>query len=136
MKELISIRELNEHKDIPLMSSWWEHYNGKPLNTLLLPFGKQGLIVSVNNKIIAGVFIFKTNSPIWYCDYLIADPNYKKENRTEIITSLIDKTVETCFDQGAEGVWCTTPYDAVLSKLKELNYIISKEKHNIIYKTK
>ena len=71
-----------------------------------------------------------------YYDYLIADPDYKKENRSEIITLLIDKTVEKCFKQGAEGVWCTTPYDKVLNKLKELNYIISKEKHNIIYKTK
>tara|TARA_R100000541_G_scaffold10823_3_gene18876 strand:+ start:1682 stop:2092 length:411 start_codon:yes stop_codon:yes gene_type:complete len=136
MKNLISIRELNEQKDIPLLSLWWQHYSGKPLNTLLLPFDKQGLVAVVNKKIIAGVFIFKTNSPVWYCDYLIADPDYKKENRSEIITLLIDKTVEKCFKQGAEGVWCTTPYDKVLNKLKELNYIISKEKHNIIYKTK
>tara|TARA_R110001592_G_C13145990_1_gene747723 strand:+ start:333 stop:743 length:411 start_codon:yes stop_codon:yes gene_type:complete len=136
MKHLISIRELNENKDIPLLSLWWQHYNGKPLNTLLLPFDKQGLVAVVDEKIIAGVFIFKTNSPVWYCDYLIADPNYKKENRSEIITLLIDKTVKKCFKQGAEGVWCTTPYDKVLNKLKELNYIISKEKHNIIYKTK
>jgi len=136
MKHLISIRELNENKDIPLLSLWWQHYSGKPLNTLLLPFDKQGLVAVVDEKIIAGVFIFKTNSPVWYCDYLIADPNYKKENRSEIITLLIDKTVKKCFKQGAEGVWCTTPYDKVLNKLKELNYIISKEKHNIIYKTK
>jgi hypothetical protein len=136
MKHLISIRELNEKKDIPLLSLWWQHYSGKPLNTLLLPFDKQGLVAVVDKKIIAGVFIFKTNSPIWYCDYLIADPNYKKQNRSEIITLLIDKTVKKCFKQGAEGVWCTTPYDKVLNKLKELNYIISKEKHNIIYKTK
>ena len=136
MKHLISIRELNENKDIPLLSLWWQHYSGKPLNTLLLPFDKQGLVAVVDEKIIAGVFIFKTNSPVWYCDYLIADPNYKKENRSEIITLLIDKTVKKCFKQGAEGVWCTTPYDKVLNKLKELNYVISKEKHNIIYKTK
>jgi len=136
MKHLISIRELNEKKDIPLLSLWWQHYSGKPLNTLLLPFDKQGLVAVVDEKIIAGVFIFKTNSPVWYCDYLIADPNYKKQNRSEIITLLIDKTVKKCFKQGAEGVWCTTPYDKVLNKLKELNYIISKEKHNIIYKTK
>ena len=50
MKDLISIRELNEKKDIPLISSWWEHYNGKPLNTLLLPFGKQGIKKKTDQK--------------------------------------------------------------------------------------
>ena len=80
--------------------------------------------------------MFKTNSPVWYCDFLVADPNYKKENRKDIIINLIDSAVQRCFDNGAEAAWCTTPYDSVLEKLQKLDYIIGKEKHNIIYKIK
>ena len=127
------IRSINLSLDFSTINEWWKSYNKTELNQRLLPNnGEDGLVAVVDNKIIAAVFMFKTNSPVWYCDFLVADPNYRKE----IIINLIDSAVQTCFDNGAEAAWCTTPYDSVLEKLKDLNYIIGDKKHNIIYKLK
>ena len=131
------IRNIDLNLDFSTISNWWKSYNKIELNKRLLPNnGKDGLVAVVDNKIVAAVFMYKTNSPVWYCDFLVADPNYKKENRKDIIINLIDSAVQRCFDNGAEAAWCTTPYDSVLEKLQKLDYIIGKEKHNIIYKIK
>tara|TARA_R100001530_G_scaffold105248_2_gene73418 strand:+ start:1654 stop:2073 length:420 start_codon:yes stop_codon:yes gene_type:complete len=137
MDDKLSIRTIEPDKDASTIDEWWESYHKIKIDKKLLPNnGKNGLVAEINGKLIAAVFIYQTNSPVWYCDYLVADPNYKEKNRETILILLIDKAVNTCWELGAEAVWCTTPYDSVLEKLKLLDYTIGSKKHSIIYKNK
>lgn len=134
---MIEIKDINIDSCFETINNWWKFYNKIGINKDMLPGnGNSGLSAFVDNKLVATVFIFKTNSPIWYCDFLCADPDYKNKDREEIIIKLIDHAVEKCFNSEAKAVWCTTQYEGVLKKLKELNYIVQDKKHYIIHKTK
>ena len=134
---MIVIKDIDIDSCFETISKWWKFYNKVGINKMMLPGnGNSGLSAFVDDKLVASVFIFETNSPIWYCDLLCADPNYKENNRQEVLTALIDKAVINCFKKEALSVWCTTPYDSVLSKLKDLDYNVEDKKHYIIWKTK
>tara|TARA_R100000935_G_scaffold576_9_gene2055 strand:- start:1952 stop:2356 length:405 start_codon:yes stop_codon:yes gene_type:complete len=132
---MIDVRYINVEKDFLEINNWWKHYNKTDLDIELLPDnGNSGLVVLVDNELIAAVFMFQTNSPIWYCDFLIANPKYRKKDREDVIVKLIDTSVKCCIRKGAKAVWCTTPHESVLDKLKKLDYKVDKKKHSIIYK--
>jgi len=132
---MIEIKNIDLDLYFNKINSWFKYHNKKDLNINLLPRAKEFcLAVFVDNKIVACTFIYTTNSSTWYCDFLIADPNYRSENRNEILIKLIDEAVESSLKKGAQAVWCTTPYDSVLEKLKKLNYNVDEKKHYIIYK--
>ena len=57
------IRSINLSLDFSTINEWWKSYNKTELNQRLLPNnGEDGLVAVVDNKIIAAVFMFKTNS--------------------------------------------------------------------------
>ena len=134
---MIEIKDIDIDSCFETINKWWKFYNKVGINKMMLPGnGNSGLSAFVDDKLVASVFIFETNSPIWYCDLLCADPSYKENNRQEVLTALIDKAVINCFKKEALSVWCTTPHDSVLSKLKDLDYNVEDKKHYIIWKTK
>ena len=124
---MIEIKNIDIDSCFETINKWWKFYNKIGINKMMLPGGgNSGLSAFVDDKLVASVFIFETNSPIWY----------KENNRQEVLTALIDKAVVNCFKKEALSVWCTTPYDSVLSKLKDLDYNVEDKKHYVIWKTK
>jgi hypothetical protein len=134
---MIEIKNIDLNLYFNKINKWFKHHNKIDLNIKLLPQEKKYcLAVFVDNKIVACTFIYTTNSLVWYCDFLIADPFYRRKDREEVLIKLIDEAVESSLKNGAEAVWCTTPYDSVLDKLKKLNYSVADKKHYIVYKNK
>lgn len=134
---MIEIKNIDISLYFEKINDWFKYYNKVDLNIKLLPKGEEYCLGAfVNNKIVACTFIYTTNSCVWYCDFLIADYKYRNSNRNKVLLKLINEAVESSLKKGAEAVWCTTPYESVLEKLKELKYSVSNKKHYIICKNK
>tara|TARA_Y100000385_G_scaffold11784_1_gene12168 strand:+ start:356 stop:760 length:405 start_codon:yes stop_codon:yes gene_type:complete len=134
---MIEIKNIDINLYFEKINDWFKYYNKVDLNIKLLPRGEEYCLGAfVNNKIVACTFIYTTNSCVWYCDFLIADYKYRNSNRNKVLLKLINEAVESSLKKGAEAVWCTTPYESVLEKLKELKYSVSNKKHYIICKNK
>ena len=75
--------------DYPHLIKWWKKYEKfgilVPKATLLPNKGLGGFVVEKNGVAIASCFLYFTNSAFGYVDYLIADPDYREEDRDKIM---------------------------------------------------
>ena len=79
-------------EDYQELIKWWKLHEKYgvviPKSTLLPNKGLGGFVVEKDNKLIASAFLYLTNSAIGYVDYLIADPNYREDDRNDILIKL------------------------------------------------
>ena len=75
--------------DYPHLIKWWKHYEKfgviVPSSELLPNKGLGGFVAEKNGECIASCFLYLTNSSFGYVDYLIADPNYREDDRDEMM---------------------------------------------------
>ena len=105
---------------------------------ILLPNnGLGGFIVEKDEKPIAVIYLYLTNSRMGYFDFLMSDPDYIEKDRFEIIMALFHYCTERAILAGCKCVFVTTAIPGVISKMKELglreDLICESEKRVIIY---
>tara|TARA_E500000318_G_C3376618_1_gene140588 strand:+ start:54 stop:458 length:405 start_codon:yes stop_codon:yes gene_type:complete len=75
--------------DWDMLSDWWKGHNWPvPARDSLPENGSGGIIIEENNKPTIAGFIYQTNSKGCWLEYIISDPNYKKD-RSNILDFLI-----------------------------------------------
>ncbi len=75
----LKTRNITE-KDWSMLCSWWEGHKWPiPNNDALPENGTGGILVEENNIPVIAGFIFKTNSKGCWLEFIISDPNYKKD---------------------------------------------------------
>tara|TARA_R100000458_G_C8105676_1_gene130548 strand:- start:118 stop:546 length:429 start_codon:yes stop_codon:yes gene_type:complete len=136
-EEIISttIRSI-ETEDYQHINKWWIQCGEEepPSPNMLPDNGLGGVIIEKNNKPIAAMYLYLTNSAVGYIANAIADPNYKSRDRFELITRLIDECVRRGAAVGCSMIWATSRSRGIIERCKELNYEISEQPHHIITK--
>ena len=128
----VTIRAIKE-KDYELIDTWWEGNGYDPPPRELLPEnGLHGLMICKDKKPIACTYLYLTNSKMGYCDYLIANPNYKSKDRFKIITKLMVAAVETAYSIGVLDFWFITNNKNMIKRCKELDVHVSESTYNLI----
>ena len=125
-------------EDYTYINEWYIQRNElRPKSTLLPNGGLDGFIIEKNEKPIAVIYLYLTNSKMGYFDFLMSDPNYKEADRFEIIMMLFQYCTKKAIDAGCECVFVTTAIPGVINKMKELglreDLICENEKRVIIY---
>ncbi len=125
-------------EDYTYINEWYSQRKELRPKSILLPNGGlDGFIIEKNNKPIAVIYLYLTNSKMGYFDFLMSDPNYKEEDRFEIIMILFQYCTKKAISAGCECVFVTTAIPGVINKMKELglreDLICEDEKRVIIY---
>jgi len=130
--ENVTIRPIKE-KDYESINTWWEGNNYNPPPRELLPEnGLHGLMICKEKKLVACAYLYTTNSKMGYCDYLVANPNYKQKDRFEIITQLMIACVETACALGFLDFWFITNNKNMIERCRELNVHVSPSEYSLV----
>lgn len=122
-------------EDYTHINKWWKEHGDIPPELSMLPDrGLGGVIVEKNNKPIAAMYLYLTNSAIGYIGNAIANPSYKSRDRFDLIARLIDECVRRAAAVGCGMVWATSLSRGIIKRCKELNYEVSEQPHHIITK--
>ena len=123
--ENVTIRLIKE-EDYKFINSWWKAIEETPPPRKLLPEnGLHGLIACKNDKPIACLYIYLTNSKFAYGDYLISDMNYKGRDRFDIILELMNQAIATAWGLGCEDFWFITNDKGMLKRCKAIGAKVS-----------
>ena len=99
-------------EDYSELEKWWKLYELQgiviPKKSRLPNNGLGGFVVEKENKLIASAFLYLTNSTLGYVDYLIADPNYREEDRQQVLLDLASMVTSVAIENGCDAVWAYT----------------------------
>lgn len=102
----LKIRALQE-SDWETMQLWWKAWGWTEVTKDLMPLdGLGGLIVEKDNKAIASGFLYLTNAKVAWTEWIVSDPEYRSDDRTDALKMLV---------QGLEDVAINTGYKIILS---------------------
>ena len=124
-----------EESNFDEISQWWLDWGLEIPDPDYLPHDSTGgYIVSKDGINVAAGYLYFTNARIAYVDFVISNIKYRKKDRNELITQLIDYMVSHAIKVGCRFVWATSAEPGIVSKVKSLDYSVLEEKHSIIYK--
>tara|TARA_R100001082_G_scaffold59067_1_gene32759 strand:- start:344 stop:766 length:423 start_codon:yes stop_codon:yes gene_type:complete len=128
-------------EDYQELIKWWKLHEKYgvviPKSTLLPNKGLGGFVVEKDNKLIASAFLYLTNSAIGYVDYLIADPNYREDDRNDILIKLGTYVTKIAVKNGCERVMAMTSNKQLVKNMtkiaKDINIDVLEDDYKIIY---
>ena len=137
MKYNVKVRQVNMN-DYEQINLWYKKREELRPKMILLPNnGLGGFIVEKDEKPVAVIYLYLTNSKMGYFDFLMSDPDYIEKDRSEIIMSLFHWCTKKAISAGCKCVFVTTAVTGVINKMKELgireDLICEDEKRIIIY---
>ena len=122
-----------KEEDYKFINKWWKMINKLPPPRKLLPEnGLHGLIAYKENKPIACLYIYLTNSKFAYSDYMISNIHYKGKDRFNILLLLMQRAIQTAFHLGFEDFWFMTKDKGMLKRCEALGINVSEDPYYLI----
>lgn len=120
----LQVRELKE-SDWETMCSWWKWWRWPEMNRDLLPLnGLGGLMVYKGDTPIVAGFLYLTNSKGALLDWIVSNPEYREENRSEAIELLISTCEQVAKINGYNIVFSFTRNKSLMDIHEKLGYNI------------
>jgi len=138
MENNIKVRQITMD-DYKQIDAWYKKRGELRPKMILLPNdGLGGFIVEKNEKPVAVIYLYLTNSKMGYFDFLMSDPDYKEKDRPNIIMSLFYYCHKKAVSTGCNCIFFTTAITGVIDKFKKLmsnsgDLICEDEKRVFIY---
>tara|TARA_R110000751_G_scaffold87893_9_gene174012 strand:- start:2582 stop:2986 length:405 start_codon:yes stop_codon:yes gene_type:complete len=108
--------------DWKTICSWWEGHKWPILPKDALPEnGTGGFMVEENNNPVIAGFIFKTNSKGCWLEFIVSDPEYKKD-REIIITKLVNDAQKYVKDLGYKYMLFIGKSNGLRKTMKKLGW--------------
>ena len=130
VEEKFNFRTLNEN-DYEIIKRWWKWWRWPALPRDFLPDnGKGGFMIEKKgliNKPIASGFVYITNSNIVLLEWIISNPEYKEDDREEVIELLINKIEEVCREIGYKYILTMVKNKRLIKTHKKLGWVVDKK---------
>ena len=112
-----------------ILVKWWGDNRFVPPPQDSLPNnGVNGIIVSNEDGIdICAGFVYETNSKTAWCEYIVADFNYRDGDRAAAIEYLIYILTAKAKENGYKYVYTNLKNTALISKYKSCGYVKGSE---------
>lgn len=124
----MEVRFLNEN-DFETLANWWKQYNWVVPNKDFLPQNGLGGMMGLSDTgdcVCAG-FLYLTNSGVAWLEYLISNPNYREDNRGEIIDGLIFNLIDIAESKGYKYIFTVAKNDSIKNVFERNNFKIGTE---------
>ena len=127
----MTIRDITK-EDYKVIDSWYLERNLPQPDSKFLPENGLGGLILEKEKPIAAAYVYTTNSKLGYIDILISDPNYKEEDRYDIILELFKELTQKAYDLGCEMVWAQSSIEGVTKRCQEIGWTVWDKPQTII----
>lgn len=115
-----------EAKDYATLYKWWKKHEGwEPVGEILLP--DTGLVVEVDEKLVAAGFVYLTNSAIAWMEWVVCDPEADRKVRGPAIDLLLEKLFELAKHEGAQLVFSSIKPGRFEERLLKHNFVKADE---------
>ena len=120
----LQVRELKE-SDWEVLCSWWKWWRWPEMNRDLLPSnGLGGLMVYKGDTPIVAGFLYLTNSKGALLDWIVSNPKYKEQDRSQAIKLLIDSCEQVAKVNGYNIIFSFTRNKSLINIHEDLGYTI------------
>ena len=125
----MKIRKLTK-SDYKTLEKWWKGFNWEsaPRKDILPENGTGGLMIEKENKSVAAVFIYNTNSSLSWITWLVSDPNYKQRDKALLIETLIKGAEQVSKNMGKKGMFAFGKTNSIVNMHKKLGWFIDENK--------
>lgn len=113
---MIDIESFDPKKHYLEVSKWWSFHKWPSVPVSHL--SQSGLIVYVNKKPAACAWIYKTDSAFCLLEFLVANPEVRKEERTMAISSLISCAKMVAKKMGFLSMFTSIKHESLAHRLK------------------
>ena len=119
-------RTLNE-SDWETLSDWWKSWGWPVLPKDMLPDnGTGGIMVEHDNKNIVAGFLYWSNSKLVWLDWIISNPDAKKDLRQEAIKKLILTAESMVKEAGSNYMMSISRSNSLLKIHKQMGWSVDK----------
>jgi|15BtaG_2_1085339.scaffolds.fasta_scaffold19536_2 hypothetical protein len=126
-------RTLTEN-DWETLVSWWETWPDWPVppKDFLPDNGKGGLMIEKNGKPIVAGFLYQTNSKGILLEWIVSNPNYRDEDRSDAVEKLIIEAEKSSKEMGYIYMFTIGRQKNLIAKHKKLGWFVDdKPSHEI-----
>ena len=118
-------RYLQEGDYENILTSWWQDHNwDAPAKDSLPDNGTGGVMISKDGVDICAGFLYKTNSSMAWCEYIISNKNYRDSDRGEAIELLINVISKLAKDEGFKFVFTCLKHPVLEQRYKRCGFLI------------
>ena len=125
----MKIRKLTK-SDYETLEKWWKGFSWEsaPRKDILPENGTGGLMIEKEDKCVAAVFIYDTNSSLSWITWLVSDPDYKQRDKGLLIETLIKGAEQVSKNMGKQGMFAFGKTNSIVNIHKKLNWFIDENK--------
>ncbi len=109
-------------KHYEMICQWWKAQNWPLIPLDHLP--KTGLVVLCEGEPAVVGFIYKTDSLFCWFEWIVANPEIRKEKRSEAIFYLIREIKSAAHEMGFKSIFTSANNESWISKLQKENFIL------------
>lgn len=109
--------------DYNMFTEWWKFFRFPAPPTDILPNnGMGGIVVQKGDVDICAGFLYLTNSKIAWIEYIVSNPDYRKEDRKEAIRHLISELCLIGKEQGYRIFYTSVANENLINRFKEVGF--------------
>jgi hypothetical protein len=118
------IRPLNENDYDSTLLGWWQDWGwDAPGRDFLPDEGKGGIIVLDGEEPVCAGFMYTTNSKVAWVDWIISSKTYRKPERKQAISLLVETLTNVCRNTGHKYSYALIKHPSLIDTYKELGYV-------------
>lgn len=123
----LNIRSIQE-TDWEMLQGWWKTWGWPEMSKDILPLdGLGGLIIEKQGRPIAAGFLYLTNSKVAWTEWVVSDPTYREDDRTECLTMLVKGLEDVAISTGCKIILSVGRNKGLLNIHKELGYTVDEK---------
>lgn len=120
----IDIRPLQESDYDEILLGWWKDWEWQaPPKDALPREGTGGLMVFDNEEPVCAGFMYLSNSSVCWVDWIISNKEYRKPERAECITLLIDSLTYMAKQSGGKYSYALIKHEKLSKSYEDLGYV-------------
>lgn len=122
---MYKIRVLND-EDYSTLKKWWKFWRfPSPPKEYLPEEGKGGIMLTKNGVEVCAGFIFFTNSKMAWVEFIVSNPYYREDDRSELIQSIIIEIAEIIKNKGYKVIFTSVKNESLINHFESVGFMKS-----------
>jgi hypothetical protein len=127
-----------KYSDYEQLKGWWDYWKfPAPAISALPKYDDEittGLMVYNGGLNICAGFLYETNSALCWVEFIVANPESKKEERSEALSLLINEFTDEAKKLGFGAIFASIKHPSLLNKYIEAGYTLGTTNTNELIK--
>lgn len=119
----MNVRFFRPDADYSMVSAWWRAWKWPVLPLDALP--KTGVIVSSNDIEVCAGWLYQTDSSIAWLEFIISNPKYREDDRSECVDALIGTLLTLAREAGYKNVFTSTNAAALVKRYERNGFSVT-----------